>query len=159
MLSNSLTVSIGFKKRLWNFSNLKEKRGKIRGFFKQENLCSGNFPLFLINRYWAYFTLLSGTPKLWAYCAWSQLFSVFLTRHALPGSLKLKRQKQCVWGGRKKASEIPTAVGAGSKYAWILTSLLMAQKWNKYEKLRFFDKRHSSAVLRRFKVIIWKWKK
>jgi hypothetical protein len=50
--------------------------------------------------------------------------------------------------GEKKASEIPTAVGAGSKYAWILTSLLMAQKWNKYEKLRFFDKRHSSAKLR-----------
>ena len=60
----------------------------------------------------------------------------------------------CMGREKKKDSEIPTTVGAGSKYAWILTSLLMAQKWNKYEKLRFFDKRHSSAVLRRFKVII-----
>ena len=39
----------------------------------------------------------------------------------------------CMGREKKKASEIPTAVGAGSKYAWILTSLLMAQKWNKYE--------------------------
>ena len=142
-------------------SAISRKKGGKFWFFKQEYLYSGNFPLFLITdteRTLLYSAMLSGTPKLWAYCAWSQLFSVFLTRHALPGSLKLKRQKQCVWGGRKKASEIPTAVGAGSKYAWILTNLLMAQKWNKYEKLRFFDKRHYSAVLRRFKVIIWKWK-
>ena len=58
----------------------------------------------------------------------ANVIKVWPPRHALSGSLKLKRQKQCVWGGNKKASEIPTAVGAGSKYAWILTSLLMAQK-------------------------------
>ena len=57
-------------------------------------------------------------------------------------------------GREKKASEIPTAVGAGRKYAWILTSLLMAQKWNKCEKLRFFDKRHFSALLRWFIKVI-----